>query len=212
MIPVRAWVVEDDSGYRAMLCDILSVSDSVVSCEGFPSCIEMFEQINPTQLPDVVLMDLGLPHMSGVDGIRKLMTVAPELAVIVLTVFSQKGKVFEALEAGASGYLLKSASGPEIVDALQDVVQGSLPLSPAIAKIVLDKIRCPVSPQSLKLAAREVEVLEKLALDFSVKQIARDLDISQNTVTTYLRRIYSKLQVQSQSGAVAKAIRRGLIR
>lgn len=211
MMSVRVWVVEDDSGYRELLADVLGASDAVASCQGFPSCIEMFDTVSTEELPDVVLMDLGLPQMSGVEGIRKLISIAPELPIIVLTVFSQKEKVFEALDAGASGYLLKSATGPEIISGLQEVVMGTLPLSPSIAKIVLEKIRCPILAEPLKLAAREVEVLEKLAQDFSVKQIAETLSISPNTVTTYLRRIYSKLQVQSQSGAVAAALRKGLI-
>jgi len=160
----------------------------------------------------MVLMDLGLPEMSGVEGIKELAEKAPDVSVVVLTVFSEKEKVFEALEAGSSGYLLKSATGPEIIKGLQEVSLGGSALSPAVAKIVLEDIRKPNPNDNYKLATREIEVLEKLALGMSVKEIATALDISKSTVSTYLERLYQKLQVQSQSGAVAKALRSGIIK
>lgn len=212
MEPKRVWVVEDDTVYRRMLSRVLNRSDEISECRVFPSCIEFFDALRIWESPDMVLMDLGLPEMSGVEGIQKLVEDNPEVSVVVLTVFSEKEKVFNALEAGASGYLLKSATGPEIIKGLQEVSLGGSALSPAVAKIVLEDIRKPVPNDEYKLATREIEVLEKLALGMSVKEIAEALSISKSTVSTYLERLYQKLQVQSQSGAVAKALRSGIIK
>lgn len=208
----RVWIVEDDAAYRRMLSRVLNRSEEVSECRVFPSCVEFFEALESWEHPDVVLMDLGLPGISGVEGIQKLVADYPSISVVVLTVFSEKKKVLDALEAGASGYLLKSSTGPEILKGLQEVSQGGSALSPAVAKIVLEDIRKPAPDNEYRLAAREIEVLEKLALGMSVKEIGQALDISKSTVSTYLERLYQKLQVQSQSGAVAKALRSGIIR
>lgn len=212
MSPINVWIVEDDSTYRRTLVRVLSRSENIIDCRAFPSCIEFFDALSDTAHPEIVLMDLGLPRMGGVEGIKKLSDTAPDIIAVVLTVFSEKEKVLEALEAGASGYLLKSASGPEIIKGLDEVVKGGSVLSPEVAKIVLQNIRKPSADEDYKLAAREIEVLESLSLGQSVKEISRNLEISQSTVSTYLARIYGKLKVQSQSGAVAKALRSGLIK
>lgn len=213
MTPINVWIVEDDSTYRRTLERVLSRSENIINCRAFPSCIEFLEVLEGApESPDLVLMDLGLPRMGGVEGITKLSALAPDIIVVVLTVFSQKEKVLEALEAGASGYLLKSATGSEIVKGLEEVIKGGSVLSPEVAKIVLQNIRKPAPQEGFKLATREIEVLEKLSLGQGVKEISRSLDISQSTVSTYLGRIYGKLKVQSQSGAVAKALRNGIIK
>ena len=120
--------------------------------------------------------------------------------------------VIDALEAGVSGYLLKSSSAEQIVAGITDVFLGGSTLSPSVARIVLDNLRTPAPGFDLKLAARELEVLEHLAQGRTVKEIAALLVISESTVSTYLGRLYTKLEVQSQSGAVAKALRHGLIK
>ncbi len=209
---INIWIVEDDSNYRRTLARVLNKAENIQNCQDFPSCIEFFDALEKQTPPDLVLMDLGLPRMGGVEGITKLYQFKPEIIVIVLTVFSEKGKVLQALEAGASGYLLKSASGAEILKGIDDVIQGGSALSPEIAKIVLQNMQKHSAKTKVKLAAREIEVLEKLSLGQGVKEISRSLHISQSTVSTYLGRIYAKLQVQSQSGAVAKALRDGLIK
>ena len=218
MTPINVWIIEDDSTYRRTLVRVLSNAENIKSCHAFPSCIEFFsaleaiEAIKGNEKPDLVLMDLGLPRMGGIEGIKMLNTLAPDIIVVVLTVFSEKEKVLEALEVGASGYLLKSASSAEILKGLEEVIKGGSVLSPEIAKIVLENIRKPIANEHYKMAAREIEVLEKLSLGQSVKEISRSLDISQSTVSTYLGRIYGKLKVQSQSAAVAKALRNGIIK
>lgn len=211
MIPITLWLVEDDAIYRRTIQRMLN-SEEGITCERmFPSCIEFFEAIEAEPHPDLVLMDLGLPEMSGVDGIRKLADCAPDIAVVVLTVFREKEKVFEALDAGAVGYLLKTAKSADIVNGLREVFLGGSVLSPPIAKLVLEELRKPSPSEEFGLTGREVEVLEQLARGLSMKEIAAELHIGTRTVEFHLSNMYRKLKVQSQTGAVAKALRSGII-
>lgn len=209
--PIRLWIVEDDAGYRSNLSRSLNLEPGIECSRVFPSCVELFPVLERESHPDILLMDLGLPGMGGVDGIRKLKAVAPEVTVIVLTVFSDKKKVLESLNAGAAGYLLKTAMPDEIVRGLRQVLMGGAALSPPVARLVLDTIRKPDPAETFDLSAREIEVLEKLAEGLSVKAIAAALGIARSTAAGHLEKIYAKLQVQSQSGAVAKALRTGII-
>jgi len=211
MIPVTIWLVEDDAGYRRSLRLSLELEEHITVSRVFPSCIEFFDALEEEPPPDVVLMDLGLPGMSGLEAIRKLSVEAPDIAVMVLTVFKDKQKVLEALDAGAAGYLLKESDGPAIVQGLQEVFLGGSALSPAVAKIVVDELRKPSPSEAFNLSLREVEVLEKLAEGLAVKEIAAELEISVGTAGFHLTNIYKKLHVQSQTGAVAKALRSGII-
>ena len=211
MIPINVWIVEDDAGYRRNLRLSLEREKQVTCTRVFPSCVEFFEVLRTEAPPDVVLMDLGLPGMSGLEAIRRLADQAPDLAVVVLTVFKDKEKVLEALDAGAAGYLLKESAGPEIVKGLQEVFVGGSALSPAIARIVVEELRKPDPAEDFGLSKREIEVLERLAEGLAVKEIAATLDISVGTAGFHLTNIYKKLQVQSQTGAVAKALRSGII-
>ncbi|MDZ8117059.1 response regulator transcription factor [Pontiella agarivorans] len=211
MIPINLWLVEDDAIYRRTLVRMLDSEDGLHCERIFPSCIELFETIALEKHPDLVLMDLGLPEMSGVDGIRKLAETAPDVAVVVLTVFKEKEKVIEALDAGAAGYLLKTSKSSDIVNGLRAVFMGGSVLSPPVAKLVLEELRKPVPSETFGLTGREIEVLGELAEGLSGKEIAAKLDIGIRTVEFHLGNIYRKLQVQSQTGAVAKALRSGII-
>lgn len=211
MTPITLWIVEDDTVYRRTLQRILSRDKQIVCSRVFPSCLEFLEALDAGERPELVLMDLGLPGMSGIEGIQRLTAIAPEVAVLVLTVFREKEQVLQALEAGAEGYLLKSATAREIVAAVRQVFLGGAPLSPAVARVVLEALRQPAPTEDFSLSAREIEVLEQLAEGLSVKEIAVALGIGRRTVAFHLENIYAKLQVQSQSGAVAKALRSGII-
>ncbi|GHC48687.1 response regulator transcription factor [Roseibacillus persicicus] len=211
MTAMNIWVVEDDSGYRRTLQRLLN-RDQDISCpQVFASCQPLFDTLSAESHPDLILMDLGLPGMSGVEGIQKLAELAPNIVVVVLTVFSAKEKVMDALDAGAAGYLLKSATPREIIRGLKGASEGGVPLSPAIAKTVLEEMNSSPSPEDFDLSERELEVLQLLAEGLANKQIAERLNISPFTVNFHFRNLYKKLQVQSQPAAVAKAFRAGLL-
>lgn len=211
MIPITLWIVEDDTVYRRMLQRILKKAKHITCDRVFPSCIEFLEAVKTEQQPDLVLMDLGLPEMGGVEGIKRLARLAPDITVMVLTVFKDKENVLQALEAGAAGYLLKTASGSEIIKGIDDIFMGQTALSPSVAKIVLEEMRQPSPVEYFDLSGREIEVLEHLAEGLSAQEIGDALNITERTTHFHLGNIYRKLEVQSQSGAVAKALRSRII-
>jgi DNA-binding NarL/FixJ family response regulator len=150
-------------------------------------------------------MDINLPGMSGIECTRELKRLRPVTQIVVLTIEEDSGRMFEALRAGATGYLLKAATPAEIVEGIQLVAQGGSPMSAVIARRVVESFHGgkPPSSERASLSDREVEVLERIARGKRVKEVAADLDLSVTTVQTYLRRIYEKLQVHSQAEAVA---------
>lgn len=210
MTPINIWIVEDDSGYRRNLQISLQRQGHITCSRTFPNCIKFLDAIAAGERPDVVLMDLGLPQMGGVEGIERLKAVAPDVSVLVLTVEEKKDTVMRALDAGAMGYLLKSSSVQDIVNALEQVIQGGAALGAGVAKLVLGEVRKPAR-KDFGLSTREIEVLEQLAEGLSSKEIGAMLNISTATVNFHLGRIYQKLDVQSQTGAVAKALRSDII-
>jgi len=207
---MNIWLVEDDSSYRRTLQRLLNRDEQITCEQVFGSCSGLFDVISSNPHPDLVLMDLGLPEVSGVEGIKRLAKLAPDVAVVVLTVFSEKEKVLEAVDAGATGYLLKSASPQEVLQGVKQVFKGGAPLSPAIAKMVIDEIQKP-NTNDFGLSDRELDVLKHLAEGLATKHIAVELGVSVYTVNFHLRNLYEKLQVHSQAGAVAKAFRSGLL-
>ncbi len=211
MTAMNIWVVEDDAGYRRTLQRMLNRDERMTCGEVFSACGPLFDALGTRPHPDLVLMDLGLPGMGGVEGIRKLAEVAPDVAVVVLTVFSVKEKVIEALDAGAAGYLLKSSTPREIIRGLKEVFEGGAALSPNVAKTVLMEVRKSPPEEQFGLSERELSVLKLLADGLLAKQIAGELGISYFTVNFHLKNLYRKLHVQSQPAAVAKALRSGLI-
>ncbi len=209
---VVVWLVEDHGRFRKALVELLDREPGVKCALAASTGEELLDALGRDPLPNVVLMDLGLPGMSGVDGIRRLRTQAPTVRTIVLSVHDEDDRVFDALRAGAIGYLLKSATGAEIVSAIRAAMDGGSPMNPAIARKVLDGfVQGPPINQEYGLTAREREVLQCVVDALSQKQIADKLGLSAHTVDTHLRNIYAKLQVRSRGGAVAKALRERLI-
>jgi DNA-binding NarL/FixJ family response regulator len=164
----------------------------------------------PKDKPDVVLMDINLPGMNGVECVRKLKQLAPEIAAVMLTAYEDTENIFNALAAGATGYLLKRAPRAELLDAIREVKRGGSPMTTHIArKVVLSfQKEAPAKDPGEALSAREQEVLDFLSQGFLYKEIAEKMGISYETVHTYIRRIYEKLQVRTRTEAVAKFLRR----
>ena len=202
--PIGICVVEDDAGFRSGLERLLGRTQDF-RCLGCFASGEAGLQAIPNIKPDVVMMDLNLPGMNGVECVRKLKTLLPSLQIVMLTVYEDPDQIYNALSAGAMGYLLKQTPPAELLNAIRDVHAGGAPMSSQIArKVVLSFQNAPVSNDAEGLSAREREVLDYLAQGFLIKEIGEKLGIGFDTVRTYIRRIYEKLHVHSRAQAVAK--------
>ena len=200
---IRVAVVEDNPSLREHIGAMLPAS---CTCVGLcPNAEEALATL-PKLKPDIVLMDIQLPGMSGIECVRKLATELTKTQILMITVYDDSDSVFESLAAGASGYLLKPLETAALADAIQEVLNGGAPMSMSIARRVIQTFRKPApSPDDGKaLAARELEILEMLAKGFLKKEIADKLGISYWTIQTHVGRIYKKLHVHSRSQAVAK--------
>jgi DNA-binding NarL/FixJ family response regulator len=164
----------------------------------------------PVDRPDVVLMDINMPGMGGIECVRHLKTLVPQLQILMLTVYEDTEQIFKALAAGATGYLLKRLEPGELLQAIRDVHAGGSPMSNSIARKVVDSFQkaSPAGEKQNLLTSREQIVLDCLANGLAYKQIGDQLSISINTIRTHLRHIYEKLHVQSRTEAVAKYLRR----
>jgi DNA-binding NarL/FixJ family response regulator len=210
--PIEVWVVEDNDHLRRTLAELLEEQEGIRCSLATRRAEAAISAVEDGAVPRVVLMDLGLPGMDGLEGIKRLKSLSPTVEIIVLTVQEDDQKIFEALCAGATGYLLKPAAGGELVQAIRTVVDGGSPMTGFIARKVLTTFTRYVRPAGdYGLTDREREILELLTEDLSQREIAQRLFLSRHTVDTHLRNIYGKLQVHSRSGAVAKALREHLI-
>lgn len=202
-IPVS--IVEDDAPAQGILADWLHRA-SGFQCISRHGSGEAALSALPAEKPAVVLMDINLPGMNGIECVRRLKPLLPSTQFVMLTVYEDVEHIFNALAIGASGYLLKRVSRGELLAALRDVHAGGSPMSSNIARKVVQSFQRPVvqSSEAVELSPREREVLELLARGYLYKEIAESLQISGPTVNTYIRRIYEKLHVRSRSQAVAK--------
>jgi DNA-binding NarL/FixJ family response regulator len=209
-MPINVSIVEDSDQLRNTLCRVLNRSDGFKCVSTFSNAESALEEL-PKEPADVVLMDINLPGMNGVECVRKLKQVAPKIQVMMLTVYEDTENIFNALAAGASGYMLKRTSTPELLESIREVHRGGSPMTAHIARKVVQSFQKPVSATSDStedLSPREREVLDCLSQGFLYKEIAEKLGISYETVHTYIRRIYEKLQVRTRTEAVAKFLRR----
>jgi DNA-binding NarL/FixJ family response regulator len=202
-------IVEDNDQLRATLERLINREEGFRCVSQFPSAEAALEGL-PNDRPSVVLMDINLPGMNGVECVRRLKQVIPKTQVVMLTAYEDTENIFNALAAGASGYLLKRAPRAEILEALREVCEGGSPMTTHIARKVVQSFqKGGVSAKPAEnLSTREQEVLDCLSQGFLYKEIAEKLGISYETVHTYIRRIYEKLQVRTRTEAVAKFLRR----
>jgi DNA-binding NarL/FixJ family response regulator len=211
---IKVVLVEDNNTIREGLAALIN-GTSGYNCIGSFSDCESFLLKLETMKIDVVLMDIGLPGMSGIDGITKAKMVKPDLNILMLTVYEDSQSVFKALCAGACGYLVKKTPPSRLLEAINDAFEGGAPMSSLIARQVITVFQQTQNKKSEQsdtdLSSREIEVLTSLSHGNNYQEIADRLFISVDTVRHHIRNIYRKLHVHSQSEAVAKAIRKGLI-
>jgi RNA polymerase sigma factor (sigma-70 family) len=202
-------IVEDNDKLRATLARALNRSADCRCISDYGSAEDALKAL-PQDKPNVVLMDINLPGMNGVECVRQLKQLAPEMQMVMLTVYEDTENIFNALKAGATGYMLKRTTQAELLDAIREVHGGGSPMTIHIARKVVQALQqAPTAMQSTEaLSPREQEVLDCLAKGFLYKEIAEKLGISYETVHTYIRRIYEKLQVRTRTEAVAKFLRR----
>jgi DNA-binding NarL/FixJ family response regulator len=211
---INVAIVEDNHTIRQGLAALINGTagykciGDYIDCESFLSELDKIE-------PDVVLMDIALPGMNGIEGVKKATEKKPELDVLMLTIYEESDKVFDALCAGACGYLVKKTPPLRLLEAIKEVKEGGSPMSSRIAREVINAFKegaaPPLDDSGYNLSSREKEVLNSLASGNNYQEIADELFISVDTVRHHIRNIYKKLHVHSRSEAVAKAIRKKLI-
>ena len=208
-MPIAVSIVEDNDKLRGTLARVLDRAEDFHCASQYANAEDALKDL-PQVRPDVVLMDINLPGMNGVECVRRLKTLLPEIQVMMLTVYEDTENIFSALAAGASGYLLKRTSSQELLEAIQEVYRGGSPMTMHIARKVVQSFqKSAASAQSTEnLSEREQQVLDLLTQGLIYKEIADKLAISYETVHTYIRRIYEKLQVRTRTEAVAKFLRR----
>jgi DNA-binding NarL/FixJ family response regulator len=206
------WIVEDDQQFGRQLEELINMSETFRCTHVFRSCEPAFDVLQRDDPPDLVLMDIGLPGMNGIDGIRRIRQIVPDIKVVMLTVFEDTNTIIQAISNGATGYLLKGSSLEMIVESLKSILGGGAPINPQIAKKILDFFTKTSAPYSdYGLTPREKEVLRYLVEGLQKKQIADKMFITFHTVDKHLRNIYAKLQVPSRSVAIAKALKEKLL-
>ncbi len=200
-------IVEDDDEIRESLAILINGTPGFACISTFFNCESAIKGILEDP-PDVILMDIGLPGMTGIEGIRRIKSKLPEIDILMLTVHCDSKKVFEALCAGACGYLIKDTPPARLLEAITEAHSGGAPMSTQIARMVVDSFK--TSPHT-DLTHREIEVLNQLCKGKSYRMIADTLFISEETVRRHIKNIYKKLEVRSKSEAVAKALRERLV-
>lgn len=202
-------IVDDEPDLREHIAGYLAAAGNVRCKSAYASAEEALVHL-PQDKPDVVLMDINLGGMDGIECVRQLTTLMPKAQVLMLTVFEDSDKIFRALAAGASGYLLKRMSPKKLLEAIEEVRDGGSPMSASIARKVVQSFKSAPArgDESMDLSQRERDVLNGLAEGLAYKQIADQLGVSIHTVRNYIRRIYEKLHVQTRTEAVAKFMRK----
>jgi DNA-binding NarL/FixJ family response regulator len=210
--PLRVGLIEDRREIRAGLTALIGGTDGFVCADAFASMEEALPALEASA-PDVLLVDIGLPGMSGIEGLRVLRQRHPGLPLLMLTVYDDDERIFDALCAGASGYLLKKTPPARLLESLREAAAGGAPMSPEVARRVITLFRefRPPSQADYDLTPHEQRVLGMLVEGHNYKTAAAELGVSVNTVSFHVRHVYEKLQVHSRSEAVAKALRERLV-
>ena len=210
---IRVAIFEDNLELLKSLCKLLDNSAGFITAGAFPNANQIEHKIENT-LPDIVVMDIDLPGLNGIEAVKIIHQKFPSIRILMQTVFDDSDKIFAAICAGASGYILKKVTPSKIVEALSETFNGGAPMTPSIAEKVLNMFRLQsqnIPAEKIDLSHREKEILTLLVKGKSYKMIAADCFISFDTVNSHIKNIYEKLHVHSKSEAVVKAISQKLI-
>jgi len=205
--PITIWLIEDNHTFRRTVARVLNNVERMQCSQTFSNAEDAIDAIRGGAVPDVILVDVELPGQNGIQAVTTIKSVAPSVRLVMLTAFDDHDKIFRALCAGASGYLLKTAPVERIVEGIQEAIQGGAPMTPQVAQKVLKMFSDLAQPKNdYGLTEREQKILALMTKGLIKKEIADQLDLSYHTVDTHLRNIYTKLHVHSRTGAVAKAL------
>jgi|SRR6185437_9240094 len=206
---IKVAIVEDNNTLRKSLTNLVNQSDEMHCVAALGNLLNVVSEFRKVS-PDIVLMDIGLPNISGIEGVRTVKENLKNIQVLMFTVFEDDEKIFEAIKAGASGYLLKKSSPQEIIDAIRSLYFGGAPMSANIARKVIESFQGHNShiKDDFRLTTRENEILYSLIEGMSYKKLAEKYFISISTVRTHIRHIYEKLHVNSKSEAVARILKK----
>ncbi|CAH0995155.1 Transcriptional regulatory protein LnrK [Emticicia aquatica] len=209
---IKVALYEDNDTLRTSLSHLLQSSEEFNFLGSYNSPVDIIQNCNNT-MPDVILMDVDMPLMNGIDATKLVKEQFPQINILILTVFEDKEKLFSALQAGASGYLLKKSKIIEIIEAIHEIYHGGSPMTPAIARKVLEYFTIPkiIKNEENNLSERELVILKCLVDGDSYKMIASNCYISMGTVRSHINNIYKKLHVNSKSEAVVKALKDKLV-
>jgi len=212
---IKVWVVEDNDIYRQALVRSINSTENMQCDFNFNNAESLLTKLSQGIVPDVILLDVQLPEMDGITALNFVKKINVDVKTIILTVFDDSDKIFRAVCAGASGYILKSGIRSEVGDVIEEVMNGGAPMTPSVAKKVLSLFSNLEQSNSKKadyqLSERELEVLRLMAEGLIKKEIADKLKLSTHTINTHIRNIYIKLHVDTNTGAVAKGIRENLV-
>ncbi|HEX2747766.1 MAG TPA: response regulator transcription factor [Verrucomicrobiales bacterium] len=210
--PITVWLVEDYAPFRNTVSKLINSTPGLSCTHLFATGEDALRSLGTQAKPGVILLDVGLPGMNGIEFLMKVRDAAPDARVVILTAFEDEEKLFRAICSGASGYLLKTAKSDEIIAAIREAHAGGALMTPSIAKRVFEMFsRMAPAKTDYGLSDREKLVLEKMVGGLTKKEIAAVLDMNFHTVDAALRSIYSKLEVNTRTGAVAKALKEKLV-
>jgi DNA-binding NarL/FixJ family response regulator len=207
---ISVFIYEDNDNLRESLCSLFALSEEFTITGAFSNCLQVTEQVQ-ANAPEIILMDIDMPGMTGIEAVKKIRGFNKQVQIIMLTVFDDNVHVFDALSAGANGYLLKKNISDKLIAAIHEVLSGGAPMSPAIARMIITQMQPTAQQNDYSLTNREKEMLALLSKGNSHKMIASASGISIETVRSHLKKIYDKLHVHSQTEALSKAFNEKLV-